>query len=253
MGLIPASLPHTLGYACTLYAPTSPLPKIRKSLSAPAFRKESDCDTMHFNSLNLGGHLVLRCMHYALNLHRPVKFVVGKPPKTRDFGALSSLAWKAGKVLSVPSIRDLQTGRQKRVSPICSGFFFNENKAEHSQTDRSKSEQSRKQGAQIGPKVPEGHHPRGTTLREALRGSLPLRGLCRGLSEGSAGSLRGFCGALQGSAGVRGIFRGFSGAVTLCLRASGTVGVGTKEPGEIGTNPLLPTPTWGLTFLCSGS
>ena len=32
----------------------------------------------------------------------------------------------------------------------------------------------------------------------------------RGLSEGSAGSLRG-------SAGVRGIFRGFSGVVTLCL------------------------------------
>ena len=38
-------------------------------------------------------------------------------------------------------------------------------------------------------KVPEGHHPRGTTLREALRGNLPLRGLCGGLSEGSAGSL----------------------------------------------------------------
>ena len=32
----------------------------------------------------------------------------------------------------------------------------------------------------------------------------------RGLSEGSAGSLRG-------SAGVHGIFRGFSGVVTLCL------------------------------------
>ena len=32
----------------------------------------------------------------------------------------------------------------------------------------------------------------------------------RGLSEGSAGSLRG-------SAGVRGIFRGFSGVVTLCF------------------------------------
>ena len=32
----------------------------------------------------------------------------------------------------------------------------------------------------------------------------------RGLSEGSAGSLRS-------SAGVRGIFRGFSGVVTLCL------------------------------------
>ena len=27
MGLVPASLPHALGYACTLYAPTSPPPK----------------------------------------------------------------------------------------------------------------------------------------------------------------------------------------------------------------------------------
>ena len=38
------------------------------------------------------------------------------------------------------------------------------------------------------PKVLEGHHPRGTTLPEALRGNLPLRALCGGLSEGSAGS-----------------------------------------------------------------
>ena len=58
-------------------------------------------------------------------------------------------------------------------------------------------------------RVPEGHHPRCTTLREALRGNLPLRGLCGGLSEGSAGSLRGFCGV---SAGFRGIFRGFRGS-----------------------------------------
>ena len=65
-------------------------------------------------------------------------------------------------------------------------------------------------------KVPEGHHPRGTTLREAPRGNLPLRGLCGGLSEGSAGSLRGFCGAPRGSAGVRAIFRGW-GVVTICL------------------------------------
>ena len=36
-------------------------------------------------------------------------------------------------------------------------------------------------------KVPEGHHARGTTLHEALRGNLPLRGLCGGPSEGSAG------------------------------------------------------------------
>ena len=34
-------------------------------------------------------------------------------------------------------------------------------------------------------KLTEGHHARGTTLREALRGNLPLRGLCGGLSEGS--------------------------------------------------------------------
>ena len=40
-------------------------------------------------------------------------------------------------------------------------------------------------------KVPEGHHPRGTALREALQGNLPLRGLCGGLSEGSAESCRG--------------------------------------------------------------
>ena len=124
-------------------------------------------------------------------------------------------------------------------------------------------------------KVPEGHHARGTTLREALRGNLPLRGLCgvsprvlrgslRGFQKGRKGagvkgagvancrifrsavpsvvvwsillvslsgeekvmtiydagplaagplwgSLRGFCGVLRGSAGVREIFRGFSG------------------------------------------
>ena len=50
-------------------------------------------------------------------------------------------------------------------------------------------------------KVPEGHHPRGTTLREALRGNLPLRGLCGGLSEGSAASLRGFCRVVRGFCG----------------------------------------------------
>ena len=49
-------------------------------------------------------------------------------------------------------------------------------------------------------KFPESHHPRGTTLPEA-RGNLllrgVLRGLCQGLSEGSAGIwrvLRGFHG-----------------------------------------------------------
>ena len=61
-------------------------------------------------------------------------------------------------------------------------------------------------------KVPEGHHPRGTmTLREALRGNLPLRGLCGGLSEGSLGFSEGSAGSLRGSAGVHVIFRGFRG------------------------------------------
>ena len=46
-------------------------------------------------------------------------------------------------------------------------------------------------------KVPEGHHPSATTLREALRGNLPLRGLCGGLSEGSAEALRGSAGSLR--------------------------------------------------------
>ena len=54
-------------------------------------------------------------------------------------------------------------------------------------------------------KVPEGRHPRGTTLREALRGNLPLRNLCGGLSEGSAGfSPR----VLRGSAGFSEVSRG---------------------------------------------
>ena len=50
--------------------------------------------------------------------------------------------------------------------------------------------------------VPEGHHPKGTTLREALRGNLPLM---QGLFEGSAGSLR----RSAGSAAVRRILRGY--------------------------------------------
>ena len=55
-------------------------------------------------------------------------------------------------------------------------------------------------------KVPEGHHPRGTALRKALRGKLPLRRLCGGLSEGSAGvSPR----VLRGSAGFCGGPRDF--------------------------------------------
>ena len=55
--------------------------------------------------------------------------------------------------------------------------------------------------AQVHFEVPEGHHPRGTTLREALRGNLPLRGFS-GASVGvSSRVLRGLRGALQGSAG----------------------------------------------------
>ena len=54
--------------------------------------------------------------------------------------------------------------------------------------------------------VPEGHHPRGTTLREALRGNLPLRGFCGGLSEGSAGVLWGLS---EGSEGLCGGPRDF--------------------------------------------
>ena len=60
--------------------------------------------------------------------------------------------------------------------------------------------------------------------RVTIRGAQPSARLSEEtcLSEGSAGvsqkalwgSLRGFCGALWGSAGVRGIFRGFSGVVT---------------------------------------
>ena len=65
-------------------------------------------------------------------------------------------------------------------------------------------------------KVPEGHHPRGKTLREALRGNLPLRGLC-GLSEGFAGSLRGFCGVSAGFwGGLRDFPRCFGGSDPTC-------------------------------------
>ena len=50
-----------------------------------------------------------------------------------------------------------------------------------------------------------------TTLREALRGNLPLRGLCGGLLEGSAGSLRGFCKISAGFCGGPRDFPRFSG------------------------------------------
>ena len=35
MGLVPASLPHTLGYACIFYAPTSPPPKPHMQKAPP--------------------------------------------------------------------------------------------------------------------------------------------------------------------------------------------------------------------------
>ena len=64
-------------------------------------------------------------------------------------------------------------------------------------------------------------------LELSIRGAQPSSRLSEEicLSEGSPGvsprvvrgSLRGFYGALRGSAGFRGIFRGLSGVVTLCL------------------------------------
>ena len=50
-------------------------------------------------------------------------------------------------------------------------------------------------------KVPEGHYPRGTTLREALQGNLPLRGFSAASAGVSSRVLRGLCGTLRGSAG----------------------------------------------------
>ena len=44
-------------------------------------------------------------------------------------------------------------------------------------------------------RVPEGHHPRGTTLREALQGNLPLRGFA--FAGVSSRVLRGLCGAMR--------------------------------------------------------
>ena len=49
--------------------------------------------------------------------------------------------------------------------------------------------------------VLEDHHPRDTTLPEALQGNLLLRDLCRGLS---GGHLRGVAGFYQGSTGFLG-------------------------------------------------
>ena len=60
-------------------------------------------------------------------------------------------------------------------------------------------------------KVPEGHQPRGTTLRKALRGNVP-----EGFIEASRRSRRGFCRGLRGSAGGGGP-RDFPSLVALCL------------------------------------
>ena len=47
-------------------------------------------------------------------------------------------------------------------------------------------------------KIPDDHYPMGTTLREALQGSLLFKGLCGGLLKSFAGVcprvLRGLCG-----------------------------------------------------------
>ena len=80
--------------------------------------------------------------------------------------------------------------------------------------------------ASVSFKVLEGHHPRGTILREALRGNLPLRGLCGGLSEGSAGSLRGFCGVSAGfCGGPRDFPRVFGGSDPMLVTLGNLEGV----------------------------
>ena len=55
---------------------------------------------------------------------------------------------------------------------------------------------------------PEGHHRRGTTLREALRGNLPLREFSGASAGVCSRVLQRLRGAMRGSVGVRGIFRG---------------------------------------------
>ena len=95
--------------------------------------------------------------------------------------------------------------------------------------------------------VLKGHHPRGTTLREALRGNLPLRGFSGALRE----SLRGFC---RASAGLRGGLRGparFSEGsdpmlVTLgncwkaqCLKTHASVSSADKEAGAFSHSHTL--------------
>ena len=83
-------------------------------------------------------------------------------------------------------------------------------------------------------KVPEGHHPRGTTLREALRGNFPLRGLCGGLSEGSAGSLRGFCRVSAGfCGGPRDFPRVFGGSDPMLVTLRNCWRRNSQEPKDV--------------------
>ena len=67
-------------------------------------------------------------------------------------------------------------------------------------------------------KVLEGHHLRGTTLREALRGNLPLRGFS-GPLLGPGVRSRAVRGSPRGSAGVCGGPRDFPRVVTLSCDA----------------------------------
>ena len=107
-------------------------------------------------------------------------------------------------------------------------------------------------------KVPEGHNPRGTTLREALRGNLPLRGLCGGFSEGSAGSLQGFCGVSAGFCGGPRVFpRVFGGSdpmlVTLgncwsILRSPNTAKQGKRN---MTNRPCFASPIEGVWVVLS--
>ena len=79
--------------------------------------------------------------------------------------------------------------------------------------------QANQQDADVGnvSKVPEGHHPRGTTLCEGLQGNLPLRGVLRGLCGGLLEGSAGLCRVLWGSIG-------FSEGSDRMLVICGTVG-----------------------------
>ena len=63
----------------------------------------------------------------------------------------------------------------------------------------------------LNSKAPEGHHLRAQPSARLSEEICPSEGSSGGLSEGSTGVSQRFCGALRGSVGVRGIFRGFPG------------------------------------------